>query len=73
MGRQFARRVKYMRFARKAYKEGVVGFRVDRVAKDFTMDYFEGGGKESPGRDEDADRYGGQRRGGSETDELQPV
>ena len=48
VGSQFNRRAKYTYFAMLARNEGVVKFRVDRVAKDYTMDYFEGGGKESP-------------------------
>ena len=48
VGSQLARRVKYMQFARKAFKEGIIFFRIDRVAKEYTLDYFEGGGKESP-------------------------
>ena len=48
VGGKLNRRIKYFRFANKAYKEGVVDIRVDRVAKEYTLDYFEGGGKESP-------------------------
>lgn len=48
VGNQFKRRAKYAHFALLAHNEGVVKFRIDRVAKDFTMDYFEGGGRESP-------------------------
>lgn len=48
VGSQLVRRVKYMQFARKAFQEGIIFFRIDRVAKEFTLDYFEGGGKESP-------------------------
>lgn len=48
VGSKLNRRLKYMKFARKAKKEKVVGFRVDRIAAEYTLDYFEGGGKESP-------------------------
>ena len=48
VGRKCNRRSKYMKFAMKAWKEGVAFSRVDRIAKEYTLDYFEGGGKESP-------------------------
>ena len=48
VGRKLNRRLKYMKFARKAKKEKVVDFRVDRIATEFTLDYYEGGGKDSP-------------------------
>ena len=48
VGKKCNRRSKYMKFAMKAWKEGVAFSRVDRIAKEYTLDYFEGGGKESP-------------------------
>ena len=48
VGRKFSYRAKYVKFALKARREGVAFSRVDRVAKEYTLDYFEGGGKESP-------------------------
>lgn len=48
VGSQLSRRVKYMQFARKAFNEGIIFFRIDRVATEYTLDYFKGGGKESP-------------------------
>lgn len=48
VGRRLNRRLKYMKFARKAKKEKVVDYRVDRIAAEYTLDYYEGGGKESP-------------------------
>ena len=48
VGRKFSYRVKYVRFALKARREGIVDLGIDRIAKEYTMDYFEGGGKESP-------------------------
>lgn len=48
VGRNCNRRSKYMKFAMKAWKEGVAFSRVDRIAKEYTLDFFEGGGKESP-------------------------
>lgn len=41
VGKQLARRVKYMEFAWKACKEGVVYFRIDRVAGEFTNALYE--------------------------------
>ena len=41
VGKRLARRVKYMKFAWKAYKEGVVYFRIDRVAGEFTNALYE--------------------------------
>ena len=48
VGKKCAYRRKYVKFAMKAYREGVIESRVDRVATEYTQDYFEGGGKESP-------------------------
>ncbi|KWW31926.1 MAG: hypothetical protein AUK63_22 [bacterium P3] len=48
VGRKCNRRSKYMKFAKKARNEGVAFSRIDRIAKEYTLDYFEGGGKESP-------------------------
>lgn len=47
VGSKISHRVKYFNFARLAHKSGVVNSRVDRVAKEYTLDYYEGGGKES--------------------------
>lgn len=48
VGKKCAYRRKYMKFAKMARKKGVVQFRIDRIAKEYSLDYFEGGGKESP-------------------------
>lgn len=47
VGNKISHRIKYFNFAWLAHKSGVVDFRVDRVATEYTLDYFEGGGKES--------------------------
>lgn len=39
-GNKFDRRAKYMKFARKAKKNGVVDFRVDRIATEFTNAWY---------------------------------
>ena len=41
VGSRLNRRAKYMKFALKAWKEGVAYSRVDRVAKAYTLDYFD--------------------------------
>lgn len=48
VGHQLVRRIKYIKFAEMAQQSGVVDFRIDRVATEYTMDFFDGGGKESP-------------------------
>lgn len=48
VGKKCTYRRKYVKFAMKAYREGVIESRVDRVATEYTQDFFEGGGKESP-------------------------
>ena len=48
VGRKLSYRAKYVKFAMMAHREGAVDLGIDRIAKEYTLDYFEGGGEESP-------------------------